>query len=159
MKSFLSLSVFLVIVFSISAIGSAYTVPEIDGWYLTLNKPPFNPPDWVFAPVWTALYCMIAVSGWRVWNRLNGAFKEKIATPQIKIYAAQLIANCSWSIAFFGMHNIELALAVIYVLLGLIFINIALFKRIDRLAAWLLAPYFFWVSFASVLNLTIVRLN
>ncbi len=159
MKPMLRLLAFLVIVFAISAIGSAYTMPEIGGWYSTLNKPPFNPPNWIFGPVWTTLYTLIAISGWRVWNHLSGEFKEKITTPQMKIYAAQLTANCLWSIVFFGMHRIELALANIYLLLALIFINIGLFKRIDKPAAWLLAPYFFWVAFASVLNLTIVRLN
>ena len=159
MTKFISLFGFLFVVFLISAISSKITMPAIHGWYATINKPSFNPPDWVFPPVWTTLYVMIAVSGWLVWNKLPGSFTAKISTPQIKIYFLQLLANFAWSVIFFGMKMPLLAFVDISIMLVLIALNIRSFKKYSRPAAWLLVPYFLWVSFAAVLNLSIVTLN
>ena len=151
----LGLGGFLVLCLAISAIGGWVTADSVGTWYRTLQKPIFNPPDWVFAPVWTLLYLMIALAGWRVWRRvgLSGARAGIVA------YWAQLALNLAWSFLFFGGRLIGIALAEILLLLVVIGVNAVLFWRIDRLAGWLLVPYAAWVAFACVLNLALWRLN
>jgi tryptophan-rich sensory protein len=151
----LGLGGFLVLCLAISAIGGWITAQSVGTWYQTLQKPVFNPPDWLFAPVWTLLYLMIALAGWRVWRRvgLSGARAGMVA------YSAQLALNLAWSFLFFGGRMIGVALAEIMLLLAVICVNAALFWRIDRVAGWLLVPYAAWVAFACVLNLALWRLN
>jgi len=151
----LGLASFLVPCLAISAIGGWITAQSVGTWYQTLQKPVFNPPDWVFAPVWTLLYLMIALAGWRVWRRvgLSGARAGMVA------YSAQLALNLAWSFLFFGGRMIGVALAEIMLLLAVICVNAALFWRIDRVAGWLLVPYAAWVAFACVLNFALWRLN
>jgi tryptophan-rich sensory protein len=146
---------FLVLCFAVSAIGGFATAKSVTTWYQTLNKPSFNPPDWLFGPVWTALYAMMAIAGWRVW-RIAGV---QGAPAAMSLLAAQLFLNLLWSILFFGMQNIELALIDILLLLAAIFATMIVFFRHDRLAGWLFAPYAVWVSFATLLNAAIWRLN
>jgi len=122
------------------------------GWYAGLAKPPFNPPAWLFGPVWTALYVLVAIAGWRVWRR------DRSGWP-MKLWWAQLVLNFLWSPLFFAAHRIGFALLVIVLLLITIFAFIAASRRQDRTAAWLFAPYFAWVAFASVLNASIFALN
>jgi tryptophan-rich sensory protein len=149
------LAAFVVLCIAVSAAGGWVTATSVGGWYQGLAKPAFNPPDWVFAPVWTALYLMIAVAGWRVW-RVRGLAGARGA---LAAYALQLALNLSWSFVFFGAQAIGAALAVIVLLLAAIAANIALFWRIDRPAALLLAPYAAWVAFATVLTAALWRLN
>lgn len=146
---------FLVLCLGIGAVAGAATAHNVATWYPTLAKPSFNPPNWVFAPVWTTLYTLIAISGWRVWRRrgLSGA------APEFAAYGAQLALNLAWSFLFFGLHLIGVALVDILVLLAAIVVNAALFARIERAAAWLLVPYAAWVAFASLLNFELWRLN
>jgi tryptophan-rich sensory protein len=124
-----------------------------DTWYATLNKPPFNPPNWVFAPVWTALYVMIAIAGWRTW--LRGGWRS---TP-MKLWVAQTALNFSWTPVFFGAHRPAVALVIILALLAVIVAFIVATWPRDRIAAGLFVPYALWVAFASVLNAAIVVLN
>lgn len=131
------------------AIGYA-TAPG--NWYRHLAKPSFNPPNWVFAPVWTALYVMIAVGGWRVW-RVNAA------GGAMKLWWLQLGLNFLWSPVFFAAHRIGLAFAVILVMLVAIVAFIAVSWRQERIAAWLFVPYAAWVAFATTLNGSILALN
>lgn len=154
-RDILGLVLFTVVCLCISAIGGWVTSQSVGNWYQGLEKPDFNPPDWVFAPVWALLYLAIALSGWRVWRRhgLAGAGAAMTA------YGVQLTLNLTWSFLFFGGRMIGLALAEILVLLGAIGINAWLFWRIDRPAGWLLVPYAAWVAFASVLNFALWRLN
>ena len=159
MKKFIPLLGFLFIVFLISGISSSITMPAVQGWYKTINKSVLNPPDWIFAPVWTTLYIMIAISGWLVWNKLGDDFYKKASSPQIKIYSLQLLANFIWSIIFFGMQNPKAAFAEILLLLTLIILNIRSFRKISKTASYLLIPYLLWVSFATYLNGTIAILN
>jgi tryptophan-rich sensory protein len=117
-----------------------------------LNKPSFNPPNWIFAPVWTTLFVLMALAAWRVHSRTGfGA--------AIGLWLAQLVFNALWSPAFFGLHNIALALADVLVLLGLVVATTIAFFRRDRIAGWLMVPYIAWVAFASALTFAILRLN
>lgn len=150
-----ALAVFVAICLAISAIGGWITAQSVDTWYQTLRKPFFNPPDWVFAPVWTLLYLAIAIAGWRVWRRVGVAG----APAAMACYGLQLALNLAWSFLFFGGRMIGAALAGVLVLLVAIIVNAALFRPIDRVAAWLLTPYAAWVAFATLLNLALWRLN
>ena len=149
------LGAFLVLCVGIGALGGAATAQSVGTWYQGLAKPPFNPPDWVFAPVWTALYVLIAVSGWRVW-RLRGFGGARVA---MAAYALQLALNLAWSFLFFGQRMIGAALLEIAVLLVAIVTNVVLFWRIDRPAGGFLVPYAAWVAFAGLLNLELWRIN
>lgn len=146
----------LVITLSIGAVASFFTVPQIAGWYVHLNKPSFNPPNWLFGPVWTLLYIMIAIAAYLVWKRRADSVAYAYAEY---VYIFQLLFNFSWSIVFFGMHKIFLALIVIALLWVSIIVLIFLFGKISKVAAWLLVPYLLWVSFASLLNFSIYVLN
>lgn len=150
-----ALAGFLTVCAAISALGGAVTASSIASWYHALQKPSFNPPDWVFGPVWTALYLAIAVAGWRVWRKAGIAG----ARAAMACYALQLALNLAWSLLFFGSRWIGVALLEIVVLLVAIVANALLFRPIDRAAAWLLWPYAAWVTFAAVLNFSLWRLN
>jgi translocator protein len=121
-------------------------------WYAQLAKPAFTPPGWLFAPVWTLLYIFIAVAGWRVWRH------DRTGAP-IKFWCVQLALNFAWSPVFFSAHRIGIALAIILLLLLSIVAFAVASWRIDRIAAWLFAPYATWVAFASTLNASILMLN
>jgi len=121
-------------------------------WYAGLAKPAFNPPNWIFAPVWALLYVLIAVAGWCIFER------DRSGWP-MKIWCVQLALNFLWSPVFFAAHRIGLALIVILLLLAAILAFLAAAWRQDRTAAWLFAPYAAWVAFASVLNGAIWLLN
>lgn len=124
-------------------------------WYQALDRPSFTPPSWIFAPVWTTLYALMAVAAWRVW-RQGGWAANRVA---LTLFLLQLAANFVWSPLFFNAHAIELALADLLLLWALLVMTISVFHRRDRTAAWLLLPYLAWVSFAGVLNTAFVVLN
>jgi tryptophan-rich sensory protein len=151
----LGLCAFVALCLAISAIGGWVTAQSVGTWYQTLHKPVFNPPDWLFAPVWTLLYVMIAVAGWRVW-RTHGLAGARAG---MTAYAAQLALNLAWSFLFFGGRMIGTALVEIVLLLAINCVNAVLFWRADRMAGWLLVPYAAWVAFACVLNFALWRLN
>lgn len=130
-------------------VGSLFTATSIPEWYQFLNKPSFSPPNWIFGPVWTTLYVLMGISLYLVWE------KKKVPS----VFWIQLILNALWSIIFFGMRNPTLAFIEIVVLWIAIFLTIKSFYRISKLASYLLIPYILWVSFASVLNLSIAILN
>ena len=151
----LSLLAFLLICFGVSALGAAATASSVGDWYQQLHKPPFNPPDQVFAPVWSAIYLLIAIAGWRVW-RLPASPQRRRA---LWVYGVQLLLNLCWSLLFFGMRQPWFALFEIVVLESVILCNLLLFWRIERLAGMLLLPYLLWVAFATLLNGAIALLN
>ncbi|MBO6570811.1 tryptophan-rich sensory protein [bacterium] len=132
------------------------TSDNISGWYSTLEKPSFNPPNWIFGPVWTFLYILMGIALGKLWSS-DSSGKEK--NKAIFVFGSQLAVNALWSIFFFGMQNPFLAFIDIIILIILIVYTIKLFKPINRMASWLLYPYLVWVSFAAVLNLSIVVLN
>jgi tryptophan-rich sensory protein len=140
--------------FSMAAAAAAFLWP-VDGWYASIAKPSWNPPNWIFGPVWTTLYILIGVSAWRVWR--TGAFGRDRTT--LALFLVQWAFNFAWSGCFFGMRSPGLALIEIACLWALIAVLIARFWRHDRAAAMLLVPYLLWVSFATALNAAIWWLN
>src|SRR5690606_17800636 len=150
MSTRVAIMLFMLLVVGGGLLIGALTPPG--SWYQALAKPAFNPPGWIFAPVWTVLYVMIAVAGWRIWRREPGG-------AAMKLWWMQLVLNFLWSPIFFALHQIGLALVVILALLVTILAFIAAAWRPDRLAAGFFVPYAAWVMFASTLNTAIWQLN
>jgi tryptophan-rich sensory protein len=144
---------FLIVTFAVGAVASIFTEPGIRTWYAGLLHPSFAPPDWLFAPVWTALYGLMAVAAWRVWRVVS------LKSLEIGAYATQLIFNFAWSVIFFAGHRIGLALADIALLFLLVLITTVLFWRRDRIAGLLFLPYLAWTGFAAALNQAFWALN
>lgn len=151
-RDYAALVGFILVCLAIGGLGGFVTASSVQTWYPTLTKPSFNPPAWVFGPVWTTLYVMMAVAAWRVWRKAGWG-------APLNIFAAQLALNCLWSFLFFGMQSPGLALIDIVPLLALILLTIRAFWPIDRIAGGLLMPYAAWVSFATLLNASIWWLN
>ncbi len=154
LRDYAGLAAFLLVVALVSAAGGWATSSSVGTWYAGLVKPTFNPPRWVFGPVWSMLYALIAVAGWRLWRR--GGPASRLA---LTAWCVQLLLNLVWSFLFFGGRMIGAALVEIVVLLVAIVVTILLAWRVDRPAAWLLVPYLAWVSFATLLNAALWRLN
>ncbi|MDD2985392.1 TspO/MBR family protein [Flavobacterium sp.] len=133
------------------------TQSAIETWYVTLEKPFFNPPNWLFAPAWTTLYILMGISAGIIWSKMDNM--PKLVKKALWVFAIQLILNALWSFLFFGMQNPLLALIEILLLWLLIFETMKVFKPIDSLASKLLIPYILWVSFATLLNASIWWLN
>ena len=146
---------FMAVCFISAGLGAAFTVASVGGWYQTLAKPSWNPPDWLFGPVWTALYFLMAVAAWLVW-RGHGWNAAKTA---LNWFVIQLALNVFWSFVFFGLQRPGLAFAEIIVLWLSIVATCLAFQAKSRTAALLLVPYLAWTSFAAILNLTLWRLN
>lgn len=145
----------LVLCYGASALGAVATARSVATWYQTLAKPGFTPPDWVFAPVWSALYTMMAVALWLAWRRRGLAG----AKPAVVLFLAQLALNVIWTWLFFGFRRLDWASFEIALLLVAIAATIRAFHRIDRIAALLLLPYAAWVAYAGLLTVAIWRLN
>ena len=145
----------ILISFSAGIVGSFFTISKISSWYLTLEKPIFSPPNWVFGPVWNILYLLMGISLFLVLT----AKKSRDRSLGIKLFYAQLILNALWSIVFFGMENPLGAFLIILVLWSSIFATIKIFLRVNRAAGNFLLPYIIWVTIATFLNLGIVILN
>ncbi|MFA6529308.1 MAG: TspO/MBR family protein [Patescibacteria group bacterium] len=141
---------------SAGIIGSLFTRPSIPNWYATLARPSFNPPSWIFAPVWTALFLLMGIAAFLVWKRGWEKREVKIA---LGIFGGQLILNILWSALFFGLHSPLAAFVEIIILWLAILWTILAFRKISKTAAWLLVPYILWVSFAAVLNFLLMLLN
>ena len=135
-------------------LGSLFTARSVGTWYLTLVKPAWNPPSYVFGPVWTALYLMMGTAAWFVWRKAGFA-----AALPLALFAIQLVLNFGWSLLFFGLHRPDLAFAEIVALWCLILATTIAFWRVVPAAAYLMLPYLAWVTFASALNFAIWRLN
>ena len=155
LKGALGLGVSLLLAYAAGFLGSLATAPAIDSWYATLVKPELSPPNWIFAPVWSTLYALMAIAAWRVYRTGN----TKCARRALATYGVHLILNALWSFAFFGLQNPPLGLGVIIALLALILATTWQFYRIDRIAGLLFVPYILWVSFATYLNFALVQLN
>ena len=140
---------------AIGLIGARWTAPEIPAWYRGLRKPSFNPPNWLFGPVWTTLYLLMAIAAWRVQHSPPSNLRE----VALAAFLVQLGLNLLWTWIFFHRHAIRAALSEIVLLWLAIAITTALFAQVDSIAAALMIPYLLWVSFASVLNGAVARLN
>ena len=151
-NKYLSLLILLLVTFIAPVIGSYVTSVFKEPWYSQIIQPSFNPPSWVFPPVWSTLYVMMSIAIWRVWTTF---FNSRI----LKLYFFHLFFNCIWSIIFFGFHQIGLALINIIVILFFIIILMKEYLKIDKLSFYLMIPYFLWSSFALVLNASILFLN
>tara|TARA_B100001063_G_scaffold162280_1_gene151453 strand:- start:182 stop:649 length:468 start_codon:yes stop_codon:yes gene_type:complete len=149
----LSFVLFLIITYSASFIGGMATISFKEPWYSELIKSNFNPPDWIFAPVWTMLYFLMTLAIWFFWH------SKKRDMNTVYIYFIHILFNTTWSVVFFAYHNILLALINLMILLGLIIILILRFKRVNKVSAYLMIPYLLWSSYALFLNFNIFLLN
>ena len=140
----------------VGAVSGYFTSSGVNGWYAAANKPWFNPPDWIFAPVWTTLYVLMGTALFLVWRTESVKTLKQTA---IILFAVQLTLNFFWSFIFFKLQQPAWAFAEIIVMLLMILLTILWFRKINVAAAWLLVPYICWVSFASVLNYSIWKLN
>jgi benzodiazapine receptor len=137
-------------------VGSFFTAPAINTWYALLKKPAFNPPNWLFAPVWTTLFLLIGISLYLIWVKFE---KDEKIKEAILAFALQFILNILWSVAFFGLQFPLYGFIIIVLLWFAISFTILKFYPISKTAAYLFLPYLFWVSFATILNFSIVILN
>ena len=151
-NKYLSLAIIILITFSASFIGGYVTTSFKEPWYSEIILPSFNPPSWVFAPVWTALYIMMSLAIWRVWIKLSD---KKI----LAIYFYHLFFNATWSVIFFGFHLIELALFNLIIILFFIIKLMRIYFKKERFSFYLMVPYLLWSSYAFILNLIIAILN
>ena len=149
----LSFLLFVIITYSASLIGGLATINFKEPWYSMLVMPSYNPPDWVFAPVWTTLYLFMTIAIWKSWHSKN----RDINT--IYIYIVHLIFNTTWSIVFFVFHKIFLALLILIILIALIIILMQRFNKINLISYYLMIPYLLWCFYALILNLSLFILN
>lgn len=141
---------------AVGLLASSVTLPAIETWYAGLNKPPFNPPNWLFAPVWTTLYTLMGVSAAAIWQE---GFEKSHVKHALSIFGIQLMLNGIWSFLFFGFQSPLFAFVEILLLMAAIIFTFIRFKEIKPWAGWLLLPYLAWVTFASILTLSIYILN
>jgi len=151
----LSLVISVAICLGAAGIGFLLTAPSLGTWYPTLVKPGWNPPNWVFGPVWTFLYVSMAVAAWLVWRWSQ----ELPVRVPLRLFSVQLALNVAWSGIFFYLHHIGVAVAEVLLLWSFILATTVAFRRVSRAAALLMVPYLAWVSFAAYLNFTVWRLN
>ena len=149
----LSFILFALITYSASIIGSIATIEFKEPWYSLLSKPTFNPPSWIFAPVWTTLYLMMTIAVWNFWHSKNRDMNT------VYIYFIHLIFNTTWSIVFFVFHKLILALIVLFILISLIIVLLFRFRRVNMVSFYMMIPYLLWCCYALILNLNLILLN
>jgi benzodiazapine receptor len=149
----LTFILFLIVTFSASFIGGIVSIYYKDPWYSLLTKPSFNPPDWIFAPVWTTLYLMMTFSIWIFWH----SKRKEIQT--VYIYFIHIVVNTTWTIVFFLLHNLVLAAVLLALLIIMIIVMICRFKSVNLISVYLMIPYLLWCLYALILNLTLINLN
>lgn len=154
MNKYLKLFISLLLPQIAGGLGAFFTLSSVQSWYLTLNKPSWNPPSWLFGPVWTTLYVLMGIACYLIWKSEHPRKKQVLT-----LYFLQLFLNFLWSPAFFGVQNPMLGMLVIVPLWAAILACILMFRKINTWAALLMIPYLLWVSFATVLNATIWYLN
>jgi tryptophan-rich sensory protein len=154
-SGWLSLAVFVVGCELVGALGVPFTDTDPGSWYDTVDKPPFNPPGWVFGPVWTTLYALIGVAAWLVWRENDHPGRR----PALVAFGVQLALNALWTPIFFGAERPGWALIEIAAMLVAAVVTLVLFHRVRPTAAWLFAPYVGWITFATVLTASICVLN
>ncbi len=155
LKPWQALVGFLAACYAVSTIGTLSTIASIPTWYAALNKPSFNPPNWIFGPVWIILYTLMAIAAWLVWRTPASPRR----TAALWLFAIQLVLNFLWTPVFFRFHDLGLALTIIVLLWLAILVTAIRFWPLSRPASWMLLPYLAWVGFATALNFAIFRLN
>lgn len=145
----------LISIVGLGSLGGIFTIAEIPTWYAGLNKPSFNPPNWIFGPMWTTLYVLMGISFYLIWRLPVSVIRKKA----IRVFVIQFALNFCWSIIFFSLHEIGWAFIEIIAMWVFILLTIIQFRKLSTLAAILLIPYLLWVSFASILNGSIWQLN
>jgi translocator protein len=156
LRSPLAFLLSVLVCFAALRLGALLTTPALEPWYTGLTKPSFTPPNWMFPVAWTTIFSIMAVALWRIVTRSGVPLARNHALIP---FAVQLMLNVAWSAAFFAAQSPATGFAVILLLFGAIVWTILAFRRVDTIAAWLLAPYIVWVSYAAVLNAAIWRLN
>lgn len=157
MNKYVKILLFVVTCIAVGYLSGMATQSSVTTWFPTLIKPSFNPPSWVFAPVWSMLYIMMGIAAGLVWHRID--YEREVVRKALLFFVIQLILNALWSILFFGMRNPFLALIEIIILWLIIYETYVQFGKIDKIAGYLFIPYLLWVSFAAVLNGSIWWLN
>lgn len=155
MKNTLLLIGCVAFTFIVGSSGGLFTVSEIPNWYATINKPSFNPPNWIFGPVWTILYALMGYALFLIFKQPNSTLKINA----LIIFFVQFTLNFFWSIIFFKLHALGWAFVEIIAMWIFILLNIIWFYKLNKIAAYVLIPYLLWVSFASLLNYSIWQLN
>lgn len=156
MKTAYKLIIAIAIPLAIGSLASFFTASSVNGWYTTLVKPSFNPPNWLFGPVWTSLYILMGIAFFLVWKSKHN---EVVKRTAVTLYIVQLALNFCWSFIFFYMQQPGWALADIMLMWFFILLTIIWFGKVSSISAWLLVPYICWVSFATILNYAIWKLN
>jgi benzodiazapine receptor len=156
MKKYAVLVIFISVCLMAGGIGSFATARSVSEWYPLLVKPSWNPPAWLFGPVWTLLYILMGIAAWRVWRAAGGFLNARSA---LAIFFLQLVLNAAWSWIFFGLRMPGPALFELALLWIAIVAAIKAFAQVDMIAAWLMSPYIAWVTFAGALNYAIWILN
>ena len=152
-NKFLSFLIFVLVTYSASVIGGMATIGFKEPWYSLLIKPTYNPPSWIFAPVWTTLYLMMTIAIWSFWHSKN----KDVNT--VYVYFIHLIFNTTWSIVFFVFHKLIVALIVLFILISLITVLLFRFRRVNMVSFYMMIPYLLWCCFALILNLNLILLN
>jgi tryptophan-rich sensory protein len=154
-SNWMALVISFLICFAVAGLGAFATNPEIPAWYAQLRKPAWTPPNWLFGPVWTALYAAMAIAAWLVWQRAGWDGND----GALRLFVVQLALNLAWSFIFFKFHNPAWAFVDIALLWLAIVATIFKFSGVSSVAAWLLAPYLIWVTYAAALNFSIWSMN
>ena len=157
MNKIYRIAIGVIICLAVGYLSGMVTRTSITTWYATLVKPSFNPPNWIFAPVWTSLYVMMGIAAGLIWNQIPS--QKEAVTKALQFFAIQLVLNALWSYLFFGMYNLMLATIEVVLLWLMIFETYSQFAKINKTASYLMLPYLAWVSFASVLTASIWWLN
>lgn len=157
MKTYSRILLCVAICLAVGYLSSITTQSSIKTWYPTIEKPIFNPPNWVFAPVWTMLFILMGIAAGMVWNKLET--NKELVKKGLLFFTIQLLLNALWSYLFFGLNNVLLALIEIILLWLVIYETYHIFKQIDKKASYLLIPYLAWVGFATILTGSIFWLN
>ena len=157
MNKYLKIIICVAICLTVGYLSSIVTQSSIETWYPTIEKPSFNPPNWVFAPVWTILFILMGIAAGLIWDKITT--DKELVKKGLLFFGVQLTLNALWSYLFFGLNNILLASIEIVLLLLIIYETYLIFKKIDKKASYLLIPYMLWVGFATILTITIYFLN
>lgn len=157
MSKYLRIIYCVAICLVVGYLSSITTQSSINTWYPTLIKPVFNPPNWLFAPVWTLLFIMMGIAAGMIWNQLEN--QRELVKKALLFFTVQLLLNALWSYLFFGLNNVLLALIEVILLWLVIYETFHIFRKIDKKAAYLFIPYLIWVAFAAILNGSIYYLN